>query len=206
MDKWSLIPKKKMPPTRLVRYCCSELKESGCRNRMIATGVRWDESSSRKSREAFEVIGHTKKAGIFVSDEKMLLSDNEERRSLFEHCELKAATVVNPIIDWTDKDIWEFIRQEHLDVNPLYQCGYDRVGCIGCPMAGRRTREKEFADFPKYKRTYIKAFERMLEAREARGLETKWKTGEEVFHWWMGDQTIPGQITIEEYLGSAEEG
>ena len=202
---WNLIPKKKMPPTRLVRYCCSELKESSCRKRMIATGVRWGESSSRKSREAFEVIGHTKKAGIFVSDEKMLLSDSDERRRLFEHCELKAATVVNPIIDWTDKEIWEFIRQEHLDVNPLYQCGYDRVGCIGCPMAGRRTREKEFADFPKYKTAYIKAFERMLEAREAGGLETKWKTGEEVFHWWMEDKTIPGQMTIQEYLGSAEQ-
>ena len=26
---WNLIPRKKMPPTRLVRYCCKELKEQG---------------------------------------------------------------------------------------------------------------------------------------------------------------------------------
>lgn len=55
---WNLIPIKLMPPTRLTRYCCSALKESGCANRMIATGVRWDESTKRKDREllsGFEV-------------------------------------------------------------------------------------------------------------------------------------------------------
>ena len=37
---WSLIPQKKMPPTRLSRYCCQILKETGGANRFIATGVR----------------------------------------------------------------------------------------------------------------------------------------------------------------------
>ena len=58
---WNLIPQKLMPPTRLMRYCCSELKETGCANRMIATGVRWDESTNRKSRESFEVLEKNKK-------------------------------------------------------------------------------------------------------------------------------------------------
>lgn len=200
MTMWNLIPKKLMPPTRLVRYCCSVLKEGGTRNRMIATGVRWAESSYRKTRESFEAIGHTKRNAIRVSDEKMLLSDNDERRMLFERCELKAETVVNPVIDWTDRDIWEFINQEHLNVNKLYQCGYERVGCIGCPMAGRHKREKEFADFPVYKTAYIKAFERMLEMRTGRGLETKkWKSAEEVFIWWMKDKNIPGQMKLEDF-------
>ena len=36
---WKLIPEKLMPPTRLVRYCRSVLKETGCANRYIATGI-----------------------------------------------------------------------------------------------------------------------------------------------------------------------
>lgn len=40
---WSLIPQKLMPPTRLVRYCCSILKERGGQGRYITTGVRWAE-------------------------------------------------------------------------------------------------------------------------------------------------------------------
>lgn len=194
---WNLIPRKLIPPTRFVRYCCSELKESGCRNRMIATGVRWAESTSRQNREAFEVIGHKKKDGIHVSDEKMLLSDNDDTRRLFEQCQLKAETVVNPIIDWSDRDIWEFINQEKLNVNVLYQCGYDRVGCIGCPMASRHKRQKEFVDFPKYKNAYIRSFERMLQARKAKGLQTQWQSGEAVFDWWMEDENIYGQYSME---------
>lgn len=45
---WNLIPKKLIPPTRIARYCCSNLKETGCANRMIATGVRWAESKKEK--------------------------------------------------------------------------------------------------------------------------------------------------------------
>ena len=41
ISMWTLIPQKLMPPSRIVRYCCSVLKETGCPNRMIATGVRW---------------------------------------------------------------------------------------------------------------------------------------------------------------------
>lgn len=53
MDKplvtmWELIPKKLMPPTRLVRYCCQELKEKGGKGRFCVTGVRWAESLKRK--------------------------------------------------------------------------------------------------------------------------------------------------------------
>ena len=45
---WSLIPMKKIPPTRLTRYCCEVLKEGGGANRFITTGVRWAESRKRK--------------------------------------------------------------------------------------------------------------------------------------------------------------
>lgn len=57
---WQLIPIKLSPPTRTKRYCCQILKETGCRNRYIATGVRWDESTARQERQEFEKIGRTK--------------------------------------------------------------------------------------------------------------------------------------------------
>lgn len=48
---WTLIPKKLMPPTRLVRYCCAQLKETGGKGRVTITGVRWDESVNRKKNQ-----------------------------------------------------------------------------------------------------------------------------------------------------------
>jgi 3'-phosphoadenosine 5'-phosphosulfate sulfotransferase (PAPS reductase)/FAD synthetase len=197
LSMWRLIEKKKFPPTRTYRYCCSEYKENQNRGRMIATGVRWDESTARANRQAFETIGRTKKTAIRLS-EKMLMEDSDERRALFEKCELKAQTVVNPIIDWGDADVWDFYWNECPAHNPLYSMGYIRAGCVGCPMASPKYRWKEFADFPKYKDAYIWTFERMLEAIHAEGKPTKWKSGYDVFLWWMEDQNVEGQISLEE--------
>lgn len=198
MTMWNLIPRKLMPPTRLARYCCSELKETGCANRYIATGVRWDESSSRRNREEFEKIGHTK-AEKEVFTKVMLMSDNDKSRRMTELCMQKNKMVVNPIINWTHSDIWDFVNSERIETCELYKCGYDRVGCIGCPIASKR-RYKEFADFPKYKQMYIHAFERMILERKRRGKECRWKSGEEVFLWWMEDDNIPGQMSIGDFI------
>lgn len=175
---WNLIPHKLMPQTRIVRYCCSVLKESYGNRRFIATGVRWDESSRRKTWGSFS----DPKNRLNVSDEIMLMNDNDEKRLVVESCIKKNKMVVNPLIDWTEADIWTFINQEHIKTNPLYECGYDRVGCIGCPMTGKK-RYREFADFPKYKDAYIAAFDRMLAARARRGKRSQWKNGQEVFSW-----------------------
>lgn len=47
---WNLIPKMKMPPTRIVRYCCHELKEYQGEGRFCITGVRKAESAKRSKR------------------------------------------------------------------------------------------------------------------------------------------------------------
>lgn len=195
---WKLITKKLIPPTRWVRYCCEVLKENGVKNRYISTGVRWAESTKRKTRGEFEKVGKTRKDAENFST-VMLLEDNDSKRRMTELCMQKNTMTVNPIIDWTDMEIWEFIRSENILVCDLYGYGYDRVGCVGCPLAGKK-RYREFADFPSYKKLYLHAFERMLEERSRRGKESTWSSAEEVFLWWMEDDNIPGQMSIEGYL------
>lgn len=189
---WTLIPMKRFPPTRLQRYCCEILKESYGKNRFITTGVRWDESRNRRN-----------KRGIYeneTSDPKkkiILNNDNDDRRMLFENCAVKGKRICNPIIDWTTADIWDYIRCERLEVNPLYEMGFFRVGCLGCPLVGKR-RWKEFRLFPTYKQAYIRAFGQMLDEIHIRGIETKWKSAQEVFSWWMEEDVIEGQIKLED--------
>ena len=197
---WQLIPQKLMPPTRVVRYCCAVLKEQGGKGRFITTGVRWAESSKRKnSRGVYEVLGSTPSKSIILNN------DNDENRMLFESCRLRAKRVCNPIIDWKDADVWEYIEAQGIPTNPLYQEGFCRVGCIGCPMAGLKGRQEEFARWPKYRDNYIRAFERMLKERERRGVSTtEWDNAMDVFHWWMEDGVLPGQIGLEGILEGQE--
>lgn len=49
-----LIVKNKMPPTRLMRYCCAQLKERGGIGRVKITGIRAEESPRRAKRPQVE--------------------------------------------------------------------------------------------------------------------------------------------------------
>lgn len=177
---WDLIVKKGMPPTRLIRYCCSELKERGGKDRIVMTGVRWAESVKRKNQRS---IAEIQKSNI--KEKIMLNNDNNKARQMFENCLVKGKKVLNPIVDWDDEDVWEFLNYYNCESNPLYQCGFKRIGCVGCPMASKRIREKEFIRYPKYKELYINTFGRMINFRIQRGLKTEWKDGEECFDWWV---------------------
>ena len=191
---WNLIPRKLMPPTRLMRYCCAVLKEGGGKDRFIATGVRWAESTARKRRGGLEVLTSKPQSNLILSN------DNDEDRRLFETCQLKGKRVVNPIIDWKDNEVMDYAAVEKIPMNPLYCEGFHRVGCVGCPMASKN-RIMEFARYPRIKAAYIRAFDRMLEERRKRSLPCQWQSGVDVFHWWMEDGVLSGQ----EVLGGFEE-
>lgn len=205
---WDLIVKKGFPPTRLIRYCCSELKERGGQGRVKVTGVRWEESNARsKNGGVVKIIGKPKtvqKLGEELNANFLLTPkggvvlniDNDANRRFVEMCYRTTSTLVNPIVDWTDTDVWEFLHHYGCQSNPLYQCGENRIGCIGCPMQNSKGMKRDFARYPKYEAMYIRAFERMLESRKERGLVNRasWRNGKSVMKWWVGDD--PLQISM----------
>lgn len=193
----NLIPEKLMPPTHLVRYCCQELKESSGDGRLTVTGVRWAESSKRKNGQGIvTVYAPTKKekeamvgSGNFSANQQggvVLTNDNEDARSMIEQCFTRQKTVLNPIIDWDDSEVWEFIHEYEVPYCELYDQGYKRLGCVGCPMS--TTSSLELENYPAIKKIYLKAFEKMLEARKIKGKETNWKNAEDVMRWWLQGQ------------------
>ena len=108
--------------------------------------------------------------------------------------------MVNPIIDWEDEEVWEFLHYYGCESNPLYQCGQKRIGCIGCPLQGFKGMKDDFLLYPKYRAAYVRAFDKMVIAREQAGLTNNgsWRDGESVMRWWVGDD--PNQMTLEDYF------
>lgn len=80
-------------------------------------------------------------------------------------CYKDHTTLVNPIIDWTTEEVWEFLKEYNIPYCSLYDEGFKRLGCIGCPMASKTMREYEFERWPKYKNLYMIAFQKMIENR-----------------------------------------
>lgn len=192
---WKLIVDQGMPPTRVHRYCCEYFKEGKGQGKLVVTGVRWEESVKRKQNSALVQINTkpsrvTKFANFTGADYQktnygiILNDDNDASRRVVEYCYRTSKTIMNPILEWTEKDVWEFLHHYGCEGNPLYQCGYKRVGCIGCPMATTH-RFKEFEDFPKYKEAYIRTFDRMLKFNSNKNYKYNWRTGQDVFDWWM---------------------
>ena len=180
---WNLIPKKLFPPTRIGRYCCAYLKETAGEGRDKILGVRWAESNRRRKLWAgLEVENNTNRRD-------RLDPDNMDE-DMVRYCMQSKGFILNPIIDWTDDEVWEFIHRYNIPYCKLYDQGFTRLGCIGCPMSTHQ--EEEFERWPKIKQAYIRAFDRMLEARQGRALKDKWdwKCGEDVMMWWMNAKTV----------------
>lgn len=190
---WNLIPQKLMPPTRLHRYCCGVLKEYGGVKRFVATGIRWDESPKRAhERGIFETYTWSKK-------DKLVKKNDDSDVDVFSTCKPAAKHMVNPIVDWTEAQVWDFLSDAKIPVNPLYQCGMRRVGCILCPLACKKKRYEEMRRWPAYEKLYTKTFDRMLVNRELHGKPTTWQNGRDVFRWWMEEDVLPGQLSWEDF-------
>jgi phosphoadenosine phosphosulfate reductase len=48
----------------------------------------------------------------------------------------------NPLVDWTERDVWRAIHERDLPYHPLHDAGYASIGCAPCtnPGSGREGR------------------------------------------------------------------
>jgi phosphoadenosine phosphosulfate reductase len=92
-------------------------------------------------------------------------------------------TFVNPIIDWTFQEVWQFIREENIPYCSLYDEGFKRIGCVMCPQ--NYNRHKEIERWPRIKENFRKAFNELYEKGKHRESFKRWKNGDEMFEWWL---------------------
>ena len=124
-------------PSRWGRFCCAYLKEYKIYDRAIV-GIRRSESIARKKRYTEPEI-----CRVYSAKEKV--------RQYF------------PILDWTDEDVVEFVKERKLKLHPYYYnengefCVERRVGCIGCPLASDKG-VRDFLSYPQIFRARVKAF------------------------------------------------
>ena len=170
-------------PTMFNRWCCALFKESAGVGYVVLTGVRKEES--RKRAEYPEAFKFTRKKG-----DKELLDLDKMEENEFRCVGGKDKFMVYPILEWTEADVWQFIRERGLPVNPCYKT-HKRVGCVFCPF----TRPKDIRTYckthPQLKAAFIRAIERYRERERDR---KKLPTAEDYFDWWLS------HISLDEYI------
>lgn len=157
-----------------VRWCCAKYKELAGAGKVTLIGIRKKESSRRAKRNEVEINNRkfsgnldgldeyrqeqrakrarrkSKKQGVNITN-----ADEEQTLGCIYG---KESLLISPIIYWTEQDIWEFlndvVKVPHCS---LYDKGWHRIGCIGCPMSSIKQKYIENKRYPHVKRNWIKA-------------------------------------------------
>jgi phosphoadenosine phosphosulfate reductase len=97
--------------------CCGEAKVAALELGLSdvdawITGIRREQAPTRAAAPKFE---------------------RDERRQIFK---------LNPLADWSEKDLWRYIFEHDLPYHPLHDQGYASIGCAPCtqPGTGREGR------------------------------------------------------------------
>lgn len=141
-------------PSRFSRECCSVLKEYKVCDRAIQ-GIRRSESRKRAERykepEYCRVYSSKVKAKIYL-----------------------------PILEWSDQDVAEFIKERNIKCHPLYyrEGQFDvtqRLGCMGCPLASSKKRIQFFKENPKWLKAWIRAGQKWYISEKYQNGKAKYK-------------------------------
>jgi phosphoadenosine phosphosulfate reductase len=146
---WELIKYNGMPPRRNARYCCRTQKEPGGKGFLVVTGIRRKEGANRSNRKMVEPC----------------YRDGSKR-------------YLNLIVDWSTAEIWEYIRGESIPYCSLYDEGFERLGCVLCPM--NRDVASHMLRWPKLCRAWERAVKATFKPEK-----TGFANAEEYWQWWL---------------------
>jgi phosphoadenosine phosphosulfate reductase len=65
-----------------------------------------------------------------------------------EWMETRGVWKFNPLVDWSEDDVWRYVHEHDLPYHPLHDQGYDSIGCAPCTLPGSG-REGRWADSDK---------------------------------------------------------
>jgi phosphoadenosine phosphosulfate reductase len=92
-------------------HCCSARKVAGLEQALTGaeawiTGIRREQSPTRAGAAKLE---------------------RDDARRVWKF---------NPLVDWSDADIWGYVHENELPYHPLHDGGYDSIGCAPCTLPG----------------------------------------------------------------------
>ena len=177
-----LVERTNGPPTRKQRWCCEKFKEQGGNELAKIIGVRVAESPRRKKLWR-GMVPHRSGTGFFVC----------------------------PVCYWTNRDVWDFHAARQLPHCSLYDEGFRRLGCIGCPLAGPKAQAAGFRRWPRYAAMWERAVKTFWAIHQGAINECTgeplyvcgFPTAEAFWQWWIsGKRQGPPQTCQGEFLFS----
>ncbi len=202
---YSAAMRKRVLPTRVMRWCCDIFKEGHGAGKVKLIGIRHEESVKRAKRKELEVSSH-KFSGTEAEflewqqeQREKLYDDDIKDESMIKCVGGKDSIIVSPIIDWSAHDVWEFlndvVKVPHCE---LYDTGHNRIGCIFCPMRSLHNLRQDEKEYPHQWHKWIETIKALRRDGFMMNIDeyvdmSKYSEDEAakyVYEWWVSKQNI----------------
>lgn len=178
---YSLISTKGLP-TIFHRWCCHLFKEGAGVGNVVLTGVRREESKKRASYPTVVVRSRRKEH----TDRTTQYSIDHLTESHHDCIKGQDKIMIYPLADWTSTDIWVYIAENKLPVNPCYKLS-GRVGCMFCPFANEQQITFYEKTYPLFHQLLLSNLQKFLDKR---GGDYKLQSTIEFYEWWKSGKTL----------------
>jgi phosphoadenosine phosphosulfate reductase len=179
-------------PTIFHRFCCEYLKEKAGAGNVVLTGVRAEES---RKRALYDTVMVKSKRKEHKNREGYSLEQMEQNQ---HRCiKGKDAVMVYPLLQWKEFEVWQFIYEHHLPVNPCYNL-FGRVGCMFCPFSGRRELMYYEERYPRFKNLFLASLQKYLDRRNAD--DVLGRDAKDFYDWWKTKTTLDKYLAKKQQL------
>lgn len=183
---YSLIAKKGLP-TIFHRWCCGIFKEGDGAGNVVLTGVRREESRKRSKYPTIDVSSRRKEHLVRTTPYTI-----ENLLETQHHCiKGQDKIMIYPLADWTTTDIWVYIAENKLPVNPCYKRS-GRVGCMFCPYSSEEQITHYENTHPLFHQLLLANLQKFLDKR---GGDKKLRSTLEYYEWWKSGKTLDKFLT-----------
>ncbi len=181
MSIYDMALKKHMLPTRVMRWCCAEFKEMSGGGKVTLIGIRNQESARRSKRK--EVSTQIKG----TRTEETFDQWSEHKEKMVACASGKDKILISPIINWTERDVWEFLNSNNIPHCSMYDKGYKRIGCVLCPMSNRKQKLRDCKEFPHVRHKWIQTIQKLIDAGY---INHNFQDAEFGFNWWISEKSF----------------
>lgn len=181
MSIYDMALKKHLPPTRIMRWCCAEFKEMSGGGKVTLIGIRNQESPRRSKRK--EVSTQIKG----TRTEETFDQWSEHKEKMIACASGKDKILISPIINWTERDVWEFLNSNNIPHCSMYDEGYKRIGCILCPMSSRKQKIRDCKRFPHVRHKWIQTIQKLIDEGYT---DHNFQEAEFGFNWWISEKSF----------------
>lgn len=181
MSIYDMALKKHMIPTRIMRWCCAEFKEMSGGGKVTLIGIRNQESPRRSKRK--EVSTQIKG----TRTEETFDQWSEHKEKMVACASGKDKILISPIINWTERDVWEFLNSNNIPHCSMYDEGYKRIGCILCPMSNRKQKIRDCKRFPHVRHKWIQTIQKLIDEGY---INHNFQEAEFGFNWWISEKSF----------------